>query len=343
VELKLATPFDAHVHLRDGEALETVVPHVARDFGRALVMPNLRPPVTSVAEALAYRDRIRGHQLPGQSCEWLMSLYLTDNTSPDEVAKAGATGGVVALKLYPAGATTNSDHGVTDYAKIDDALAAMSEHGLLLLVHGEVTRPDVDIFDREARFLDDVLAKILVRHPDLKVVLEHVTTAEGVNFVEQGGDRVAGTLTAHHLLYNRNDLLAGGVHPHLYCLPVLKRERHRQALLAAATGGSGRFFLGTDSAPHGRDAKECASGCAGCYTSPVALALYAEAFEMAGALDRLEDFASHFGADFYGLPRATDAITLVKEETLVSDSYAFDDDVVVPLRAGGTVAWRVRR
>jgi dihydroorotase len=343
VELKLATPFDAHVHLRDGEALETVVPHVARDFGRALVMPNLKPPVTTVGEARAYRDRILGCQLPGQSCDWLMSLYLTDSTSAAEVQKAAATDGVVAFKLYPAGATTNSDHGVTDYAKIDDALAAMAEHGVLLLVHGEVTRGDVDIFDREARFLDDVLAKILVRHPELKVVLEHVTTAEGVDFVEQGGERVAGTLTAHHLLYNRNDLLVGGVHPHLYCLPVLKRERHRQALLAAAIGGSGSFFLGTDSAPHSRDAKECSSGCAGCYTSPVALALYAEAFEMAGALDRLEDFASHFGADFYGLPRATTSITLVKEETPVSDSYAFAGDVVVPLRAGGSVAWRVRR
>lgn len=343
MELKLATPFDAHVHLRDGAALETVVPHVARDFGRALVMPNLKPPVTTVDEALAYRSRIERCQLPGQSCDWLMSLYLTDNTSPAEVEKVAATDGVVAFKLYPAGATTNSDHGVTDYLKIDDALAAMAEHGVLLLVHGEVTHGEVDIFDREQRFLDDVLARILVKHPDLKIVLEHVTTADGVNFVEQGGDRVAGTLTAHHLLYNRNDLLVGGVHPHLYCLPVLKRERHRQALLAAATGGSGRFFLGTDSAPHPRDAKECSSGCAGCYSSPVALALYAEAFEIAGALDRLEDFASHFGAEFYGLPRASTSLTLVKEETPVSDSYAFDDDVVVPLRAGGSVAWRVKR
>jgi dihydroorotase len=343
VELKLAAPFDAHVHLRDGVALESVVPHVARDFGRALVMPNLKPPVTTVAHALAYRERILGCQLPGQDCDWLMSLYLTDNTRPDEIVKAAGTEFVVALKLYPAGATTNSHHGVTDYARIDETLAAMSEHGLLLLVHGEVTHGEVDVFDREARFLDEVLAKILVRHPDLRVVLEHVTTAEGVNFVEQGGDRVAGTLTAHHLLYNRNDLLVGGLHPHLYCLPVLKRERHREALMAAAAGGSGRFFLGTDSAPHGREAKECAEGCAGCYTSPVALALYAEAFERAGALDRLEDFASHFGADFYGLPRATGTIRLEKAATPVSDSYAFGDDSLVPLRAGQTVAWRVVR
>lgn len=343
MELKLARPFDAHVHLRDGAALETVVPHVARDFGRALVMPNLRPPVTTVEQALAYRARILAHQSPDQGCDWLMSLYLTDNTRPEEIVRAAAAESVVALKLYPAGATTNSDHGITDYARIDETLAAMDEHGLLLLVHGEVTRPDVDVFDREARFLDDVLARILVRHPGLKVVLEHVTTSEGVNFVEQGGDRVAGTLTAHHLLYNRNDLLVGGIHPHLYCLPVLKRERHREALLAAATGGSGRFFLGTDSAPHSRESKECAEGCAGCYSSPVALALYAEAFERAGALDRLEGFASHFGADFYGLPRSPERITLERCETPVSDSYAFDDDVVVPLRAGQTVAWRVVR
>ncbi len=343
MELKLATPFDAHVHLRDGVALETVVPHVARDFGRALVMPNLTTPVTTIAQALAYRERILECQLPGQDCDWLMSLYLTDNTPPDEIVKAAGAGSVVALKLSPAGATTNSDLGVTDYSRIDETLAAMSEHELLLLVHGEVTRGDVDIFDREARFLDEVLAKILVRHPELRVVLEHVTTAEGVDFVEQGGERVAGTLTAHHLLYNRNDLLVGGLHPHLYCLPVLKRERHREALMAAATGGSGKFFLGTDSAPHGREAKECQDGCAGCYTSPVALALYAEAFEKAGALDRLEDFASHFGADFYGLPRATDTIRLEKTVTPVSDSYAFGEDSVVPLRAGGSVAWRVAR
>jgi dihydroorotase len=343
VELKLARPFDAHVHLRDGDALETVVPHVARDFGRALVMPNLRPPVTTAEQADAYRGRIRMNQLPGQDCDWLMSLYLTDNTSADDVARAARTRGVVACKLYPAGATTNSDHGVTDYARIDDALAAMDEHGLLLLVHGEVTRDEVDVFDREARFLDEVLAKILVRHPGLKVVLEHVTTAVGVEFVEQGGDRLAGTLTAHHLLHNRNHLLVGGIHPHLYCLPVLKRERDRQALLAAATSGSRRFFLGTDSAPHARGAKECAEGCAGCYTSPIALALYAEAFESAGALERLEDFASHFGSDFYGLPRIEEQIHLERVETPVSDSYAFEDDVLVPLRAGGTVAWRVVR
>ncbi|RKZ12864.1 dihydroorotase [bacterium] len=343
MELTLATPFDAHVHLRDGVALETVVPHVARDFGRALVMPNLKPPVTTVDEALAYRQRIVEHQLPDQDCQWLMSLYLTDNTSPAEVERAAAEDAVVALKLYPAGATTNSDHGVTDYARIDQTLAAMAENDLLLLVHGESTGPTVDIFDREARFLDDVLAKILIRHPALKVVLEHVTTAEGVNFVEQGGDRVAGTITPQHLLYNRNDLLVGGLHPHLYCLPVLKRERHRQALLAAATGGSPRFFLGTDSAPHPREAKECADGCAGCYSSPLALALYAEAFETAGALDRLEGFASHFGTDFYGLQRTSSTITLKKSSTPVSDSYAFGDDSVVPLRAGGEVGWRVLR
>lgn len=343
MELTLARPFDAHVHLRDGDALETVVPHVARDFGRALVMPNLKPPVTTVAGALAYRDRILRHQPPSLDCQWLMSLYLTDATTADEVERAARTGAVVALKLYPAGATTNSDAGVTDIGRIEETLAAMEEHGLLLLVHGEVTRPDVDVFDREARFLEEVLGRIVSRHPGLKVVLEHVTTAEGVRFVEQGGERVAGTLTAHHLLYNRNALLVGGVHPHLYCLPVLKREWHREALLAAATSGSGRFFLGTDSAPHPRDSKECAHGCAGCYSSPVALALYAEAFESVGALDRLEDFACHFGADFYGLPREERTLTLERVETPVSDSYAFGDDVVVPLRAGESVGWRVVR
>lgn len=339
MELKIATPFDAHVHLRDGDALRTVAPHVAAHFGRAVVMPNLHPPVTTVERALAYRERIRAH---ADACEWLMTLYLTDDTGTAEVGRAADSGHVPAFKLYPAGATTNSAHGVTDYERIDETLAAMAEKGLLLLVHGEVTRPDVDVFDREARFLDEVLARILVRHPDLKVVLEHVTTTEGVNFVEQGGRRVAGTITPQHLLYNRNDLLVGGVHPHLYCLPVLKRERHREALLAAATGGSGRFFLGTDSAPHPRGAKECAEGCAGCYTSPIALALYAEAFASAGALDRLEDFASHFGAEFYGLSRPQGHIVLEEIETTVPAAYPFVDSTVVPLRAGATVGWRVR-
>lgn len=340
MELRLPRPFDAHVHLRDGVVLATVVPHVAASFGRALVMPNLRPPVVTVDDALAYRERILAHVPAGVDFEPVMTLYLTDRTSPAEIERAAKTTSVRAVKLYPAGATTNSDAGVTAIERVEDALAAMAEHGLLLLVHGETTRSDVDIFDREERFLDEVLGPLVQRHSSLKVVLEHITTRAGVEFVRRERDGVAGTLTAHHLLYNRNHLLAGGVRPHFYCLPVLKREEHRLALVEAATSGDPRFFLGTDSAPHARSAKECSEGCAGCYTSPHALELYAEVFEDAGALDRFDDFAVHHGSRFYGLPTPPGEVHLVRESSEIAAHYRFGDDVVVPLRAGGTTRWR---
>jgi dihydroorotase len=340
VELRLPRPFDAHVHLRDGAVLETVVPHVAASFGRALVMPNLRPPVVTVDDALAYRERILANVPADVDFEPVMALYLTDRTSSAEIERAAKTTSVRAVKLYPAGATTNSDAGVTAIERVEDALAAMAEHGLLLLVHGETTRTEVDIFDREERFLDEVLGPLVQRHARLKVVLEHVTTRAGVEFVRRERDGVAGTLTAHHLLYNRNHLLAGGVRPHFYCLPVLKREEHRLALVEAATRGDPRFFLGTDSAPHARSAKECAEGCAGCYTSPHALELYAEVFEDAGALDRFGDFAVHHGSRFYGLPTPPGEVHLVREQSAIAPHYRFGDDVVVPLRAGGTARWR---
>jgi dihydroorotase len=313
----------------------------AQAFGRAVVMPNLVPPVTTVDAAEAYRARILAARTPGSSFEPLMTLYLTDRTTPDEIARARSSGVVVAAKLYPAGATTNSEAGVTDLERIVPALEAMQTLGMPLLVHGEVTSPDVDVFDREAVFLDRVLAPLVERLPRLKVVLEHVTTAEGVDFVRSAREGVAATVTPQHVLLNRNDLLVGGVRPHHYCLPVLKRERHRQAVLEAATSGDPRFFLGTDSAPHPRGAKHAACGCAGCFSAPVALPLYAEAFDGVGALDRLEGFASQFGADFYGLPRPTARVVLVEAEAPVPDEVPFGDDVVVPLRAGGTVSWRV--
>lgn len=339
--ITLRRPFDAHVHLRDGAALETVVPHVARDFGRALIMPNLTPPVTTTQQALAYRERIVA-QVPDaiDDFEPLMALYLTDDTSPSEIARAASTDGVVAAKLYPAGATTNSDSGVTSVDRIADALAAMEDHGLLLLVHGEVTSPEVDVFDREARYLDEVLGPVVERHPRLKVVLEHVTTAQGVDFVKTARDGVAATITGHHLLYHRNHMLAGRIRPHLYCLPILKAAPHRDALIEAATGASPRFFLGTDSAPHPRGAKECHEGCAGCYTSPLALAIYAEVFDDAGALDRLDDFAHGFGTAFYGLEPQPGAITLRREEWTVPACYAFGGQDLVPLRANETLRWR---
>ena len=342
MQLEITRPDDWHLHLRDGAAMADVAAATARVFGRAVVMPNLRPPVTTVDEAGAYRRRILDALPDGSGFEPLMTLYLTDNTPVEEVLRAKERG-IVGFKLYPAGATTNSADGVTDMDRVAPMIEAMEEHGLVLQVHGEVTDPDVDIFDREKCFIDRVLAPLLARNPRLRVVFEHVTTKDAVDLVQSSPPGIGATVTPQHLLMNRNDILVGGIKPHHYCLPVLKREQHRQALVAAATGGDPRFFLGTDSAPHPREAKECADGCAGCYSSPLALALYAEAFETAGALDRLEGFASHFGTDFYGLQRTSSTITLKKSSTPVSDSYAFGDDSVVPLRAGGEVGWRVLR
>ena len=342
MHLTLTRPDDWHLHLRDGEVLRDVVPHTARQFARAIVMPNLKPPVTTTAQAQAYRDRILAAVPEGMTFEPLMTLYLTDGTPPEEIARARESGIVHGVKLYPAGATTHSDAGVTDLRHCDATLAAMAELGMPLLVHGEVTDPDVDVFDREAVFIERQLKPLLDRHPDLKLVLEHVTTREGVRFVHDAGDRVAGTLTPQHLLFNRNALFASGLRPHHYCLPVLKRECHREALLEAATSGNPKFFLGTDSAPHARHAKESACGCAGVFSAPLALECYALAFERAGALDRLEAFASHHGPDYYGLPRNSDRLTLVREPWTVPEEYPFGKDRIVPLYAGEQLAWRVR-
>jgi dihydroorotase, homodimeric type len=339
--ITLIRPDDWHLHLRDGEALKAVLPYTARQFARAIVMPNLVPPVTTTEQALAYRERILAALPAGSDFQPLMTLYLTDATPPAEIERAKASGHVYAVKLYPAGATTNSHSGVTDIRRCDETLAAMEQHGLPLLVHGEVTDPAVDIFDREAVFLDRVLAPLLQRFPRLKVVLEHITTAEAAEFVRQGPANLAATLTAHHLLFNRNDMLVGGVRPHYFCLPILKRERHRQALLEAATSGSPKFFLGTDSAPHARRAKEAACGCAGSFTAPAALELYAQAFEQAGALDKLEGFASHHGPDFYGLPRNTGTVTLVREEWRLPEELPYGAEVIVPLQAGERLSWRL--
>ncbi|MCW9059629.1 MAG: dihydroorotase [Gammaproteobacteria bacterium] len=341
-ELTLTRPDDWHLHVRDGTALAYVVPHTARQFGRAIIMPNLKPPVISTAQALAYRERILAAVPAGVDFTPLMTLYLTDNTPAEEIRRAQDSGLIHAVKLYPAGATTHSDAGVTDLRKPAAALEAMAEAGLPLLVHGEVTDPDVDVFDREAVFIDRHLAPLLERLPQLKVVLEHITTRQGIEFVTSAPATVAGTLTAHHLLLNRNAMFSGGLRPHHYCLPVLKRETHRQALVAAATSGNPSFFLGTDSAPHPKHAKESACGCAGIYSAHAAMELYAEAFAAADALDKLEDFASHFGPDFYGLPRNKTRITLRREEWQVPDSYPLGDETLVPLYAGQTLRWRLR-
>lgn len=342
MELTLTRPDDWHLHVRDADALSSVVPHTARQFARAIIMPNLQPPVTTTEQALAYRERILAAVPAGCDFNPLMTLYLTDNTTPDEITRARASGLIHAAKLYPAGATTHSDAGVTDIANIHAVLDAMQEHGLPLLVHAEVTDPQIDVFDREAVFIERHLLPVTERFSELRVVLEHVTTRDGIAFVSAATDRVAATITAHHLLLNRNAMFRGGMRPHAYCLPVLKREDHRQALLAAATSGNPRFFLGTDSAPHARERKETSCGCAGIYTAHAALELYAEAFDQAGALDRLEDFASHFGADFYGLPRNADSITLERFDWQVPDSYPLGDSVVVPMQAGETLHWRIR-
>jgi dihydroorotase len=340
--LTITRPDDWHLHLRDGAALAAVLPDTARRFARAIVMPNLKPPVTTVALAAAYRERILDALPAGMNFTPLMTLYLTDNLPPAEVDALKASGFVHAVKLYPAGATTNSDAGVSDLTKCTPTLARMEKLGVPLLVHGEVTDPAVDIFDREAVFIDTVLNPLLRDFPALNVVLEHITTKDGIDFVRAGGANVAGTLTAHHLLLNRNAILAGGIRPHNYCLPVLKREGHRQALVAAAISGNPKFFLGTDSAPHAQNTKETACGCAGCYTAHAGIELYAEVFEAAGALGRLEGFASFFGADYYGLPRNTGQITLRREALAVPASLDYSgDDRLVPLRAGESIAWRL--
>ncbi len=341
--LTLTRPDDWHLHLRDGAALGAVLPHTARQFARAIVMPNLQPPVATTAQALAYRQRIvdaRPREGPGAAFEPLMTLYLTDRTPPDEIRRARAAG-IVAVKLYPAGATTHSDAGVTDLRRTHAALEAMQREGLLLLVHGEVTDPAVDVFDREAVFIERVLEPLRRDFPGLRIVFEHITTRDAAQYVAQAGTSLAATITAHHLLYNRNALFAGGLRPHWYCLPVLKREAHRQALVAAATSGSPRFFLGTDSAPHAAHLKEQACGCAGCYTALAALELYAQAFDEAGALDQLEGFASFHGADFYGLPRNAGRIVLERAEWTLPDALPFGEHQLKPLAAGQTLHWRL--
>lgn len=339
--LTIIQPDDMHLHLRDGEALKAVVPYTARQMGRAVIMPNLKPPVVSVADALAYQARILSALPTDSTFEPLMTLYLTDKSTPELVREAKAAG-IVAFKLYPAGATTNSDSGVTDLFKLIPVLEEMAKQGILFLVHGEVTDPEVDIFDREAVFIERVMKPVLEQVPDLKVVFEHITTADAARLVLEAGDNVAASVTPQHLLLNRNDLLVGGVHPHHFCLPVLKRETHRQALVAAVTGEqSHKFFLGTDSAPHAKSAKENACGCAGMFSAMTAVELYAEVFEQAGALDKLEAFTSKNGARFYGLPENGRQITLIKQDQTVPESVPYGDEVLVPMRAGKTVAWTV--
>lgn len=340
--LTITRPDDWHLHVRDGAGLTSVVPHTAATFGRAIIMPNLQPPVTSVAQALDYRERVTAAIPDGSAFRPLMTLYLTDSTPPEEV-RAAKDAGVVAFKLYPAGATTNSASGVTDIQRVIPTLCAMAEEGMLLLVHGEVTDPDVDFFDREAVFIDRHLAPLLDKVPGLKVVMEHITTADAVKFVRSGpAGRLAASITPQHILLNRNSLFQGGLRPHAYCLPILKRERHRAAVLGAAVSGDSRFFLGTDSAPHPKGAKESACGCAGIYSAPVALPLYAHAFEQEGALQHFEAFASHSGPDFYGLPRNEDTVTLVRRPWQVPATYQFGDTEVVPLWAGQTLQWQLQ-
>jgi dihydroorotase len=341
--LTITRPDDWHLHLRDGEQLRAVLPYTAKQFARAIVMPNLRPPVVTVDMALAYRDRILA-ALPEDrksGFEPLMTLYLTDNTPPSEIVRAKESGAIHGVKLYPAGATTNSDAGVTDLVKCYATLEIMEKMDLPLLVHGEVTDPGIDVFDREKVFIDRILAPLVQRFPGLRIVFEHVTTHDAVQFVRQAPQQIAATITAHHLLLNRNAIFQGGIRPHHYCLPVLKREVHRQSLLEAATGGESKFFLGTDSAPHSQAAKENACGCAGMFTAHAAIELYATAFEQAGALDKLEAFASFHGADFYRLPRNRDTVTLNKENWLVPQQYEFAGENLIPLYANAVLSWRM--
>ncbi len=339
--ITITRPDDWHLHLRDGAAMRDVLPHTAARFARAIVMPNLKPPVTTTALALAYRDRIRAALPAGSRFEPLMTLYLTDNTPPAEIRKAQASGAVHAVKYYPAGATTNSDSGVTTIEKCFPVLEAMEQAGMPLLVHGEVTDAAVDVFDRERVFIERILEPLVARFAGLKVVMEHITTREAAAFVTASPARVAATLTPQHLLLSRNALFAGGVRPHLYCLPILKRELHREALVAAAISGNPKFFLGTDSAPHARHTKENDCGCAGVYSAHAGIEFYAEVFAAANALDKLEGFASHFGADFYGLQRNTEKLTLTQQPWQVPANVPFGDDVLVPMRAGAAVQWRI--
>ena len=340
--ITITRPDDWHLHVRDGAALQTVVPHTAAQFGRSIIMPNLKPPVTTTEQALAYKTRIQAAVPAGMAFEPLMTLYLTDNLPAAEIARA-KDAGVVAAKLYPAGATTNSDAGVTDMRKTYPTLEAMQRAGMLLLVHGEMTGADIDLFDREAVFIDQQLIPLRRDFPELKIVMEHITTKEAAQYVREADSFLGATITAQHLLYNRNAIFTGGIRPHYYCLPVLKRETHRQALLAAATSGSPKFFLGTDSAPHPAHLKEHATGCAGCYTAHASMELYAQAFDSAGALDKLEGFASFFGADFYGLARNSGTITLQRESWMPPASFAFGDAELKPLAAGEALAWRMVR
>ncbi len=341
MQFTIDQPDDWHIHLRDDEALATTVNHCARQFARAIVMPNLKPPVTTLDAATAYRERILAHRPENSNFDPLMTLYLTDNLAPNEVEKAYASGIVHAVKYYPAGATTNSDSGVSKMDAVMPVLERMAKIGMPLLIHGEVTDDEIDIFDREQTFIDTLLAPLCERLPTLKIVLEHITTEQAVEFVSSAHAGVAATITAHHLLFNRNHLLAGGVRPHYYCLPILKRNSHQEALIKAATSGNPKFFLGTDSAPHARRHKETACGCAGIYTAAAAIELYAEIFETAGALDRLEGFASHHGPDFYGLPRNKGKITLSKTAWRMPESFKLGEEDLIPLRAGENLAWRV--
>jgi dihydroorotase len=342
--IEITRPDDWHLHVRDGDVLRDVIKHTAIQFERAIIMPNLKPPVTTAEMAVAYKKRILAALPAGSSFTPLMVLYLTDNTSADEVKKAHQEG-VVGFKLYPAGATTNSDAGVTDIKKCAKALEAMEACGMPLLIHGEVTHADVDVFDREAVFIDQVLEPLRNRHPGLKIVFEHITTKQAAKYVESADTQrfaaIASTITPQHLLYNRNAIFTGGVRPHYYCLPILKREEHRQELVRVATSGNPRFFLGTDSAPHYKGAKESACGCAGCYTAWHAMPLYAEVFDQANALDRLEAFASHFGPDFYNLPRNTGKLILKRQAQTIPDEFPVGDSTVVPLRAGESLAWTI--
>lgn len=339
--ITITKPDDWHLHLRDGEMLGTTVPHTARSFSRAIVMPNLNPPVTTVEQALAYRQRILDALPTDTNFSPLMTLYLTDNLAQEELVRLSEEPAVVAVKYYPAGATTNSDSGVSSIDRVMPSLEVMAKRGIPLLIHGEVTNGEIDIFDREQRFIDTVLAPLRAQLPELKVVLEHITTANAVEFVSEQSSNVAATITVHHLLYNRNHLLAGGVRPHFYCLPVLKRNSHQLALIEAATSGNPKFFLGTDSAPHPKGDKEAACGCAGIYTAPGALELYAEVFDQADALDRLEGFASLYGPRFYGLPVNTEKISLVRDSWQMEESFQFGSNTVIPVRAGETLHWRL--